>query len=324
MHPRREAEERLGGRFDARVLVPSPPAVVDPPWFADDPVAVEPRSGGRPVASPVPNADTTWDELARAAPGLAPWCADRWLGAWHRLADPPGDVVPTRVGLHTIAEWVLSPARAAGNGKIGLRWTYGGLGTPFFRVDGADRQVRIEGAELVVDEVDHERRIPLTTLSAAADAAGADPGMDKPYVPATERADDAPALVEPVAASFLADWFGFATSVLEELRAEAEAADEPSRLQLWPEHFDLSFEQGSERAGRRAGFGCSPGDADNPLPYAYVVPWAEAGPDFFWSATSFRGAALGWDVISGAEDQRATVLDFFRRGRDLLRMLPQH
>ena len=27
--PRREAQERVGGRFDVRVLEPSPPAVVD-------------------------------------------------------------------------------------------------------------------------------------------------------------------------------------------------------------------------------------------------------------------------------------------------------
>jgi hypothetical protein len=322
VHPRREAESRLGGRFDARVLVPSPPAVTEPPWFADDPVVAPTGLGERPVVSPVANGDTTWDDMAREDPVLAPWCADRWLGAWHRLPEPPPDAVRTRTALHTLAEWVVAPARAAANGKIGLRWTYGGFGTPFFKVDGADRQVRVEGAELVIDHVDSERRRGLTTLSAAAEAAGADLAADKVYEPTTPPDEDAPALVDPVAASFYADWFGFAASVLEELRAEAGDDEGASRVQLWPEHFDLSFEQGSEAAGRRAGFGCSPGDIAHPLPYAYVVPWAAVVPDPFWAEQSFRGASLTWEAITGAPDQRRTVLEFFRHGRDLLRMLP--
>ena len=42
---RKEAFDRVGGRFDARVLEPSPPAVTVPPWFADDPVAPDPGAG---------------------------------------------------------------------------------------------------------------------------------------------------------------------------------------------------------------------------------------------------------------------------------------
>lgn len=301
------------------MLVPSPPAVVEPPWFADDPVAAPARSADRPVVSPVPNGDTTWDDMAREDPELAPWCADRWLGAWYRLPDPPDDVERTRVALHTVAEWVVSPARAAANGKIGLRWTYGGVGTPFFQVDGADRQVRIEGAELVIDHVDSVRRRPLTTLSAAAEAAGADLSAEKAYEATTVPDEDAPAVIDPVAVSFYADWFGFSTSVLEELRAEALAGEDPSRVQLWPEHFDLAFELGAEAEGRRAGFGCSPGDSAHRLPYAYVVPWAPLRPDPFWSEQSFRGATLTWEKIVAAPDHRVAVLDFFRHGRDLLR-----
>ena len=36
---RQEAFERLGGRYEVRVLEPSPPAVDEEPWFADDPTA---------------------------------------------------------------------------------------------------------------------------------------------------------------------------------------------------------------------------------------------------------------------------------------------
>jgi hypothetical protein len=320
--PRREAEERLEGRYHARVLVPSPPAVDEPPFFADDPVA-HPYDDAKAIVSPVPDANRTWDGLAGAEPELAAWCADRWLGAWRRLPAPPDDVERTRLGLHTLAEWVISPARAAANGKIGLRWTYGGFGTPFFTVDGRDRQVRVEGTALVVDEGDAARRAELSTLAAAATFAGADLEAEKVYEPTTAPLAEAPGLVQASGVAFFSDWFGFATSVLEQLRCEADAEEDASRVQLWPEHFDLAFEQGSEGAGRRAGFGCSPGDALHPLPYAYVVPWAEVPEDPYWSDPHFRGASLAWDEIFRAEDQRGAVLDFFRRGRDLMRMLPQ-
>ncbi|MBV8295363.1 MAG: hypothetical protein JO085_00885, partial [Acidimicrobiia bacterium] len=52
-------------------------------------------------------------------------------------------------------------------------------------------------------------------------------------------------------------WYGFAWSVLEELRSDAGSV-EPSRVQLWPEHFDAAFDCLDER--RRATFGASPGE----------------------------------------------------------------
>lgn len=319
MHARREAEERLEGRYHARVLVPSPPTVDEPPWFADDPVAFT-YDDGKSVVSPVPNAQRTWDALAGVEPELAPWCADRWLGSWRRLTEPPPGVQRTRVALHTLAEWVISPARAAANGKIGLRWTYGGLGTPFFTVDGRDRQVRVDGRELVIDEVDSERRIDLTTMSAAADAVGVDFTAGKPYTAVTTPDEKTLDLIEPAGVAFFNDWFGFATSVLEQLRCEATAEEQPSRLQLWPEHFDLAFEQGAGPA--RGGFGCSPGDDEHPLPYAYVTPWEDVPGDPFWCEPHFRGARLDWEAIVDAVDQRVAVLDFFRHGRELLRRVP--
>ena len=60
---RLEAQQVVGDRFDARVLEPSPPAVVDDEWFADDPVAVHDGDRTRPVVSPVPTGqDLSWDE----------------------------------------------------------------------------------------------------------------------------------------------------------------------------------------------------------------------------------------------------------------------
>ena len=45
-NPRDEANQRLSGRYDARVLEPSPPAVSEGPWFADDPVFSDPGERG--------------------------------------------------------------------------------------------------------------------------------------------------------------------------------------------------------------------------------------------------------------------------------------
>src|SRR5262245_61399577 len=142
MHdPRAEAFDRVGGRFDARVLEPSPPVVHEPPWYADDAVAPGKRRAGLPPLRPVPPADLPWDELAGRDPDLREWCADRWLGAWRPLAPlPPTEaLVTTRTTWHALAERVMAPARRTACGKIGLRFTRGGFGTPFF---GAGEQLR--------------------------------------------------------------------------------------------------------------------------------------------------------------------------------------
>jgi hypothetical protein len=272
------------------------------------------------MVSPVGNADTTWDELGRGDAALAAWCADRWLGGWLRLPDLPADLVDCRLGVHRLAEHVISPARFVANSKIGLRWTYSGIGTPFFRAsDGRDRQVRLEGTDLVIDEVTMERRSAITTLSEAAAFVGVALGTEKLYPPATEPDEDAPAALTAEGAAFLSDWFGFSTSVLEQLRAEADEDEQPSRLQLWPEHLDISFEQGDEAAKRRAGYGSSPGDAGHAEPYFYVLPWTAVPDEGYWGELHFHGARLGWADLAAAGDQRAMALDFLREGRDLLR-----
>jgi hypothetical protein len=271
---RNEAFERLGGRYDVRVLEPSPPAAVGPPWFADDPTA---RGDGSNVVSPVSSGDLLWDDLARDDADLAVWCSERWLGAYKRLPAAPAALVETRLKLHELAETVMSPEREKANGKIALRYTHGGFGTPFF---GDDRQLRVEGDELVDDSPAGERRDKL------------DVDLD--------------------AARFLGDCYGFTASVLEQLRVDA-AGHEPSRVQLWPEHFDLATELGSEEAGVRAGYGGSPGDELHPEPYLYVVPWQpERADGELWNATAFRGAELGLAELVAADDQRAAALAFFR------------
>jgi hypothetical protein len=303
MNARAEAYERLQGRYEARVLEPSPPAVADGPWFADDPAARGEAPAGRTVVSPVGTGDLRWDDLASTDPGLAERCADRWLGAYRRLGPGPSSLVATRISLHRIAEQVVSPARRNATGKIGLRYTRGGFGTPFF---GADVQVRVRGTELLIQDSTCERALPITTLDAAADHIGRELLPDDVQL-GPELLD-----VDPEAAAFLGDWYGFAASVLEELRASAGADVDPSRVQLWPEHFDLAVELGSEAAGARAAYGLSPGDDDHPEPYLYVAPWVPPAPGDLWQATGFSGAELQYTELLDAPDQRETALASFR------------
>jgi hypothetical protein len=317
---RREAFERVGGRFDARVLEPSPPAVDAAPWFADDPVAPEPRTPGLPLLGPVSNADITWDEITRDEPDLSEWCAARWLGACRRLGPLPDDdvLLATRTALHSVAEQVLAPVRRRATGKIGLRYTVGGFGTPFF---GADEQARVDGVDLVVVLAGREARAPITTIADAGRFVGIGPGPPADlYTPATTVDPDAALSVDPDAARAIGDWYGFSCSVLEEVRVVAGATD--SRTQLWPEHFDLSADAGDEAAGTRGTFGSSPGDATHPQPYLYVTHWAaDVAPDPFWNDPAFGGASLPYAALLGVEDQRTAALDFFRTGLSTLSSL---
>ena len=219
------------------------------------------------------------------------------------LGPLPGDFAATRHSLQALAEHVLVPARHAANGKIGLRFTYHGFGTPFF---ADDRQVRVEDADLV----DCEQRRPVATLRLAARFAGVPPSYDTGvYTPTTSPDADEPLTVDPAAARALGMWFGFCASVLEQVRDEATALDAPSRVQLWPEHFDIAVDLGPD--GARANYGGSPGDDDHPEPYLYVGPWEpRSGP--FWNEPF--GASLSYaELVAGADP-----LAFLRQGKELL------
>jgi hypothetical protein len=289
------------------VLEPSPPAVSEQPWLADDPL-----DGPADAVRPFGEGERTWAALARNDPDLAAWCTERWLGPWPRLTALPPAWVTTRENLHRLAAYVIAPARRAANGKIGLRYTHGGFGTPFF---ADDRQVRVDDGDLVVVSGAQVMRRRITSLADAGEFVG--------IVPDVGQADDVSDLprpgdidaaldIDPLAARALGDWFGFAYSVLEELRSTVDAGEEPTRVQIWPEHFDAAFDFGSDADRRRAGFGMSPGDAEHPEPYAYVLPWSGLPDDgAFWITTPFVGARLGYATITAMDDQRAGVLAFF-------------
>jgi hypothetical protein len=317
--PRREAHDRVGGRFEVRVLEPSPPAVTEAPWFADDPVAVDGVRPGATVVTPMPSIGITWDALARDETTLAQWCADRWLGAW-RSIPPIGDLAAftsTRLAWHTLAEHVLVPARHHTNGKIGLRYTRAGFGTPFF---GSDEQVRVAGSELVVVRDGRATSRSITTVADAARTVGITPGAPPDVYSASTALDpDAVLTVDEESARQLGDWFGFACSVLEVLRAGARPDDDPGRVQLWPEHFDLSVDLGDEASGARATYGASPGDEAHPEPYLYVTPWARQPAGAVWNDTTFPGASLPLSSLAVGVRQRALALAFLVRPYTLLR-----
>ena len=201
------------------------------------------------------------------------------------LSPLPPDFAATVGALHRVAEEVLAPARKPDN-EISLRATPGGFGTPEFEWEGERRQVRVEDAELVHAVGGEKRRSPLD--------------------------------VDPAGSRALGEWYGFGAEVLGELAAAAAPGDEATIPRLWPEHFDIAIELGSEAAGRRANYGLSPGDEGHSEPYLYVGPWSAEVSGDLWSAQGFSGAEMSYAELLAAADQRAAALDFFTTRRDAL------
>jgi hypothetical protein len=223
----------------------------------------------------------------------------------------PDSFARTREALHRIAERVVAPARKPHN-EIALTQSPGGFGTPPFEHEGRRLQVRVEGAEIVVDEDGDERRAPIESVAQAAELVGAD------LFPDGMPSDSTPLEIDPTAAERLADLYAFGARVLEEFQRSLSPADEPSAINLWPEHFDIACEAGPESLGRRANYGVSPGDAEHPEPYVYVGPWQPQTAGGLWNATAFDGAELGYSELVAAEDDEERVADFFAARREAL------
>lgn len=315
-NPRAEAQELMEPGFVARVLEPSPPAI-HTGEFADDPT--DRSDAPAKVVSPVSSGDITWVEWVSTRPNLAEWAIDRWLVPGPRLGPVPDGFSSTRDSLHQLAYFVLSPARHRANTKIGLRFTKGGFGTPFF---GEDAQVRIEGVDLVVQRSSEATRTSLTTVNTACQAAGIPyrvdwfPRFGDPLPPFDPNV---PLVIDQDSTAFVTALFGFATALLAELRVSAPPGERPSLVQLWPEHFDVAVEIGDPEAGARAFYGVSPGDPNHREPYLYVAAWGEIDrANSFWNDPHFNGASLSYDRLLEAGDQPGVAFDFFRRGREAL------
>ena len=221
--------------------------------------------------------------------------------------------VHTRESLHAVAEQVLAAALYRATRKIGLRATGNGFGTPRF---GQDEQARVEGVTLVHAVGERETREPLTTIGAAAAMLGVEPGAPPVYEATTPLDVDRALDLDAASAQVIGWLYDLGAAVLAQLAADSEstpaAADPPSPVQLWPEHFDLAADLGRPRAN----YGVSPGDAGHPEPYLYVGPWDDKPPDPFWNEPF--GASLPYADLVAAPNASEAALAFFRRGRSLL------
>lgn len=203
----------------------------------------------------------------------------------------------TRLGLHQLAEQVLAADLYRHTGRIGLRPVPGGIATPNFIVDGAARQVRVEGLELVVVHGDERTAVPVTTVADAGRLLDLTPGAPDVYAAATELTPDRPLHLDGAAMAALADWLAVGAEALERFGAEHGGADQ-TRPQLWPEHFDLAISL------NEVNYGVSPGDDPHPLPYAYVGPWsvpAGAGTAGSWWNESYGRGVSAVDLTDSGD-----------------------
>lgn len=214
------------------------------------------------------------------------------------------DALPaTRDAWHRLAEHVLSAARHAATGRIGLLPAPGGFATPTFGPDACVLAVDLD--EFVVTRNGQQRRTRIATIAQVAGFAGITPGApDQVYRPATPLEPDAPLWIDRPAARLLADWYQLGAQALAAFAA-AVPGDEPTGAQLWPEHFDLGI------SAARVNYGASPGDERVPQPYLYVGP--HDGPpaaNDFWNAPF--GAVLRHEAVLTV----GTAVAFFHTGRE--------
>jgi hypothetical protein len=194
----------------------------------------------------------------------------------------------TREAAHALAEHVLCTVRYAAVGRIGLTPVPDGIVTPTFD----DRVVGLRGLDLVDAGPGVERRTPVTTLRAAGQFFGVEPVAPPLWTPSTTPDLDAPLDIDADGAAVLAAWFALVAGALTQV-------DPTAAQTLWPEHFDLAITVGEVT------YGGSPGDAEHPEPYLYVLPPAgfERGDPRFWNEPF--GASLPHHRIAGREDADA-------------------
>ena len=230
------------------------------------------------------------------------------------MVTAPGDMAAetdslraTRASLHAVAEHVMAATQYAHKRRLGLRQATGGFATQPFVVDGAERRLVVVGTELVRrDDLRGEateRRVPITSLRAAAGLAGGTLGMPSDaYRPSPLPDPDAELAIDPRASALIAGFYALVQAALIVFTAEL-APEGPSEIQLWPEHFDVAT------TISRVTYGGSPGDGDHDEPYLYVGPFEPPPRGGFWNEPF--GASQPWGEIAGVDD----ALRFFREGR---------
>lgn len=235
------------------------------------------------------------------------------------LAPIPHGYPTVRTELQRVATHVLARARAAVEGRFGLRITPSGIATPVF--GPAERLLRISGTALVHEFVDldgpHTDALSIDgrTLGDLAVLAGVDLAAEFSVGHDTPAVGDAssPISIGSDAVAALLGWLVLGDLALNALLARAKS---PSIIQLWPEHFDVAVDVAT-RSGR-VNLGASPGDAQHPEPYLYVGPWGSERPGDpgYWNAPF--GATLSHSELLGARAPLDDAVAFLHRGLDLL------
>lgn len=230
---------------------------------------------------------------------------------------PPG-LPSTRDRLHQLAYFVLAPARYRATGRMGLRATPGGFGTPEFE----GRVVRVEGVSLVNEAGEEVWTEPITSISRATEFLGIPYEVDwfTGFGDALPPIDpDLDLALDPIGPEFVANWFDFGFQALATLKEQAGTDDDASEPQLWPEHFDAAIEMGSEDRGLRASYGASPGDNSHDEPYIYVSSWGAVDrSNPYWNDTAFNGASLDYRTLLASDDPAALAIDFMLRGHQII------
>lgn len=230
----------------------------------------------------------------------------------------PENLTETREALHHLAFFAVSPARYKTVGRMGLKDTPGGFGTPEFE----GRVARVDGGLLVHEKNGNVATQSISTVRAAAEFFGFDYDQDwfaDWHDPVAPGDPDRSLTVDEDASRFLGEWFAFGFDVLNRLREHGVDGDDVSEVQLWPEHFDPATELGDFEKGERASFGASPGDGNHPAPYLYVAAWSEVDrSNPYWNNETFNGASISYDDLRAFADPAQAGLDFLLEGYRIL------
>ncbi len=231
----------------------------------------------------------------------------------------PTNYRSTCTEVHRLATHVLARARADHGGRFGLRATSSGIATPAFGDD--DSVVRLAGTSMIVERQTAQgakcwvSNLERATLADAAAVAGVDlsvsfaPGNDAPPV----GDPTIPLAIDQESMGIVLSWFALGAKILD---AILPMTQDPTAIQLWPEHFDLGFACSTDQG--TLNLGVSPGDAGHDAPYLYVGPWDQVRPGDadYWNAPF--GSLLTSEVVVGSADPVGTGVDYFSQGLTLM------
>ena len=190
------------------------------------------------------------------------------------------DVVTARLGLHAVAELLLAGPQWRTSGTIRLTVTQDGFATIRSPAPGIER-LAVSGGALVraPDGLAVPLAGPFQELASTLGIRSEAPDGVYPPTSVPPESLELPATGVDIVLNALI----LGDRALRALTATTEQAGlEPV---LWPEHFDVSLTLDE------VNFGVSPGDAEHPLPYAYVGPWS-VPQGAFWNEPFGASRAL--------------------------------